>query len=217
MLWELTGGTTERAVNTWAKTWIKQSWHSPHLFLYLQRCCWSQSSVWSVWGRSTRSEQKATQSWWQTRWQVKSCKGRLWRINILCFYRNFDVKRNFWSKVVWLQLLSLEMKQSHAQNVMLDCPLLVIRCKNTQQTRTLLWINSFLKIPRINFLYTASFNWPLKIRSNTARLVFTNLKFIIPKTGTSVLSLFHVDIFVCITELDTVMPVITVTAGGRRD
>lgn len=28
------------------------------------------------------------------------------------------------------------------------------------------------------------------------------------------LSLFHVDIFVCITELDTVMPVITVTVGG---
>lgn len=33
---------------------------------------------------------------------------------------------------------------------------------------------------------------------------------------TSVLSLFHVDIlYVCITELDTVMPVITVTVGGR--
>lgn len=49
------------------------------------------------------------------------------------------------------------------------------------------------------------------------RLKFTNLKFIIPKTGTFVLFLFHMDIFVGITELDTVMPVITVTVGGRCD
>lgn len=28
---------------------------------------------------------------------------------------------------------------------------------------------------------------------------------------------FHVDIFVCVTELDTVMPVITVTVEGRGD